>query len=266
MGDMATTTRTHAVKLDQICADAVDLAREAALDAADIVGVGAHLGMHADAERVVTHSFAAEHAGYAGWQWSVTLTRASRAKVPTVNEVVLVPGVDSLQSPRWVPWAERVQAGDVTPGLLMPSPDDDPRLEPGFTGGDSAASLEPADASLARIVVAELGLGRERVLAPYGRDDAAERWIGGDGGPDNQMTKMSPGVCETCGFFVRLQGGLAGMFGVCANVYSAADGHVVSVDHGCGAHSSVAAQNQPEELPSPAWETIEWDEPISLFD
>ena len=254
------------MKLDQICADAVDLAREAAEDAADVVAVGEHLGTYGDAERVVTHSFAAEHSGYAGWRWSVTLVRASRAKVPTVNEVLLLPGSDSLLSPTWVPWAERVQAGDVTPGLLMPSADDDPRLEPGFTGGDAAASIEPADASMARIVVAELGLGRERVLSPFGRDEAAERWLDGNGGPDNQMTKLAPGVCETCGFFVRLQGSLAELFGVCANVYSAADGQVVSVDHGCGAHSTVGPQNQPEALPAPAWETIEWDDPISLFD
>ncbi|GAA3641308.1 DUF3027 domain-containing protein [Microlunatus ginsengisoli] len=260
------TTRTRASKLDQICADAVELAREAAEDASDVVAVGAHLGTYADAERVVTHTFAAEHPGYAGWRWSVTLVRASRAKQPTVNEVVLLPGTDSLLSPDWVPWAERVQAGDVTPGLLMPTPDDDPRLEPGFTGGDAAADLEPADATLARIVVAELGLGRERVLSPYGRDEAAERWLAGDGGPDNQMTKLAPGVCETCGFFVRLQGGLADLFGVCANVYAASDGRVVSVDHGCGAHSKVGPQNQAEDLPAPVWETIEWDEPISLFD
>jgi hypothetical protein len=266
MDAMATTTRTRAVKLDQICAEAVELAREAAEEAADVVEVGDHLGTYADAERVITHTFAAAHPGYAGWRWSVTLVRASRAKVPTVNEVVLLPGTDSLLSPAWVPWSERVQAGDVTPGLLMPSPDDDPRLEPGFTGGESAADLEPADANLARIVVAELGLGRERVLTAYGRDEAAERWIGSDGGPDNQMTKLAPGVCETCGFFVRLRGGLGDEFGVCANVYSASDGRVVSVDHGCGAHSAVGPQNQAEDLPRPAWETIEWEEPISLFD
>jgi hypothetical protein len=266
MGAMATTTRTRAVKIDQIAADAVDLAREAAEAAADIVGVGEHLGVVSDAERVVTHTFAADHPGFAGWRWSVTLARASRARVATVNEVLLLPGDDSLLSPDWVPWSERVRAGDITPGLLMPAAPDDPRLEPGFTGGDAAASIEPADASLARIVVAELGLGRERVLSPYGRDEAAVRWLAGDSGPDNQMTKLAPGVCETCGFFVRLQGGLADLFGVCSNAYSASDGSVVSVDHGCGAHSAVGPQNQAEELPAPVWETIEWDEPISLFD
>ena len=73
-------------------------------------------------------------------------------------------------------------------------------------------------------------------------------------------------MCETCGFFVRLDGSLGLLFGACANAYSPSDARVVSVDHGCGAHSSVVAETKAEELPAPAWETIAWDEPISLFD
>ena len=53
---------------------------------------------------------------------------------------------------------------------------------------------------------------------------------------------------------------------MCGNVYAPDDSRVVSVDHGCGAHSSVVAEERTDELPAPAWETIEWDEPISLFD
>ena len=57
------------------------------------------------------------------------------------------------------------------------------------------------------------------------------------------------------------------LFGVCANAFSASEASVVSVDHGCGAHSNVlVADDRAEELPAPAWETIEWDAPISLFD
>ena len=55
-------------------------------------------------------------------------------------------------------------------------------------------------------------------------------------------------------------------FGVCANVFSPSDASVVSVNHGCGAHSSVPSDDRSDELPAPVWETIEWDEPISLFD
>jgi hypothetical protein len=236
------------------------------VDTAEAIGVGEYLGAQADGDRVVSHFFACPHPAYTGWRWSVTVARASRAKVVTIDEVVLLPGDGALLSRAWVPWAERIQPGDVTPGLLMPTPEDDPRLEPGYTGGESAADADPAEASMARAVVAELGLGRERVLTRTGRDEAGERWLQGDSGPDNQMTKLAPGVCETCGFFVRLQGSMGLLFGACANAYSPSDARVVSVDHGCGAHSSVPQEDRAEELPAPVWETIEWDEPVSLFD
>ena len=51
------------------------------------------------------------------------------------------------------------------------------------------------------------------VLSAEGRDEAAERWLAGEGGPDNPLSKLAPDVCETCGFFVRLQGSLGTMFG-----------------------------------------------------
>ena len=41
----------------------------------------------------------------------------------------------------------------------------------------------------------------------------------------------------TCGFMIRLSGPLGRVFGVCANEFAPDDGKVVSVDHGCGAHS-----------------------------
>ncbi len=261
-----TRASTRTIKPDAICLAAVEQARAAAQDAAGVMGVGEHLGTQADDDRVLSHFFACPHPGYQGWRWSVTVARASRAKVITIDEVVLLPGGNALIAPAWVPWAERIQPGDVTPGLLMPTAGDDFRLEPGYTGGEHAADADPAELSLERVVVAELGLGRERVLTIEGRDDAMERWLASGSGPDNQMTKLAPGVCETCGFFVRLQGGLGMLFGACTNAFSASDASVVSVDHGCGAHSSVLAEDRAEELSAPVWETIEWDPPISLFD
>jgi len=258
-------SRSRTAKIDPLCEAAVELAGEVALEAAGVMGVGDHLGCRAEGERVASHLFACPHPGYRGWQWSVTVARASRAKTVTVNEVVLLPGPGALQAASWLPWTDRIQPGDVTPGVMMPSPEEDPRLEPGYTGGELAADAEPAEQSLARSVVAELGLGRERLLSFVGRQEAIERWLAGPGGPDNDMTRLAPDVCETCGFFVRLQASLGVLFGVCANAYSPSDGSVVSIDHGCGAHSSVTAMKRAE-LPGPAWETIEWDEPTTLFD
>ncbi len=263
---MAGPARSRSIKPDAVCAAAVDLAREAAGTESGVMGVGEYLGCAAEAERVVTHFFACPHPGYVGWRWSVTVARASRAKNAIVNEVVLLPGDGALLSEGWIPWADRIQPGDVQPGLLMPSPSDDPRLEPGYTDGEDAGSSEPAEASQIRALVSELGLGRERVLSPQGRDEAAERWLAGDGGPDNAMTNQAPGPCVTCGFFLRVRGGLGRTFGVCTNAYSPSDARVVSTDHGCGAHSSVAVEDQPGELPAPVWDTIEWDDSGSLFD
>lgn len=257
--------RVRPPKLDPACAEAVELARAAAMEAASAsAAVGEHLGVVVEGDRLVTHHFESTHPGYRGWRWSVTVARASRAKKVTVDEVVLLPGDDSVVAPAWVPWAERIEAGDLGPGVLMPTPEDDPRLEPGFTGGEHAADQDPAEASAMRAVVAELGLGRERVLSAYGRDQAAERWLDSAGGPDNDMTRQAPAHCETCGYFLRLAGGMGVLFGACANEHSASDGGVVSVNHGCGGHSDVAVAAKPAEVPPPVWDTITVDE--SLFD
>lgn len=253
-----------APELDKACADAVDVARNAAEARSGVMTVGEHLDVFAEDTRVATHLFAVEHPGYAGWRWSVTVARASRARAVTVDEVCMVPGRDALLAPAWVPWAERVEAGDVSPGVLMPTADNDPRLEAGFTGGESARDEDPAEWAQTRAVVAELGLGRERIISSFGRDEAVERWIAGEGGPDNAMTKQAPGLCVDCGYFVRLAGDLGRTFGVCANAFSPQDGGVVSIDHGCGAHSDVVEAQRGVDLPRPVWDTISVDE--MLFD
>jgi len=193
--------------------------------------VGGHLAAVAEADRLVTHAFAATLPGYAGWYWAVTMARAPRAKVATVDEVVLLPGADALLAPEWVPWQERLRPGDLSPGDLLPSVADDPRLVPAY-----AASDDP----VVETVALELGLGRVRVMSREGRLDTAERWYDGECGPDNPMAKQAPAHCGTCGFLLPLAGSLQAGFGVCGNEISATDGRVVSVEYGCGAHSEAA--------------------------
>ena len=96
------------------------------------------------------------------------------------------------------------------------------------------------DEELAEVAF-ELGLGRARVLSVEGRTDAADRWLGGDGGPDSPIARQAPAHCGTCGFMVVLAGSLRAAFGVCANEFSTVDGRVVSVEFGCGAHSEAPA-------------------------
>lgn len=255
---------TVIVEPDAACAAAVELARAAALRRSGVLEVGDHVGVVAEGTRVATHLFECLHPGYPGWNWTVTVARASRARVVTVSEVTLKPAEGALLAPAWVPWSDRIAAGDVAPGVLMPTPDNDPRVEAGFTGGETARDEDPAEWAQTRAVVAELGLGRERVLSSYGRDEAVERWLSGEGGPDNAMTAQAPAECETCAYFVPLAGTLGRAFGVCANEYSPTDGSVVSRDHGCGAHSDVVEASRAEELPRPVWDTIDVDS--NLFD
>ncbi|HXP20317.1 MAG TPA: DUF3027 domain-containing protein [Streptosporangiaceae bacterium] len=303
---MSPTTTRHA-EPDQICADAIDLARSAAEEAGP-GQVGAHLGTETDSDRVVTHLFACLSRSYVGWRWAVTVARAARSKHVTVSESLLLPGPDSLVAPDWVPWTERIRPGDLKVGDLMPASADDERLIPVVAidgaeglldwdesdawglGGDllrgdlgdgdlSGADLlrgdqsgsEPADdeltggepaggepagggaaagagrpAARARRSAgparrsrrrAETGLRPTRVLSAIGRDETAVRWYTGDHGPGAALANAAPGHCLTCGFLVRLNGPLGRVFGVCANEFAPDDGRVVSVDHGCGAHS-----------------------------
>jgi hypothetical protein len=252
------------LELDEACVEAIELAREAAVQRAGVLEVGEHRGVFAEDVRVVTHLFDCVHPGYPGWQWSVTVVRASRARVVTVSEVTLVPGEGALLAPAWVPWSERIGPKDLTPGVLAPAEPDDYRLEPGYTGGEFATDEDPAEASQIRAVIAELGLGRERVLSPEGRDAALERWLESPGGPDNPMTQQAPALCESCGFFVAITGSLGRLFGVCTNELSPSDGAAVSRDHGCGGHSDVVAPSKGVDLSLPIWDTISVEE--GLFD
>ncbi|NLE97776.1 MAG: DUF3027 domain-containing protein [Propionibacterium sp.] len=258
-------TKSKAPKLDEIAAAAIDLAREAAEDVSGADAVGEHVAAIAiSSDRVVTHYFESQLDGYADWQWAVTVVRASRAKVATVNEVSLLPKDEALLAPSWVPWEERIQPGDIGPGLLMATPDNDPRLEPGFSATDLPADADTTEWVQLRSTVAELGLGRERVLSRYGRDEAAERWLQSDPGPMDDASREAPGNCGTCGYFVALRGSLGTLYGACTNQYSHSDGKVVHLDHGCGGHSDVVESSRARELPAPAFDTMGVDE--VLFD
>jgi hypothetical protein len=193
--------------------------------------VGDYLGVGYEDPTSATHRFLAHLPGYQGWQWAVVVASYPGAGHATVSEVVLVPGPTALLAPHWVPWDQRVRAGDLGPGDLLAPLLDDPRLVPGYL-----ASGDPQVDEIA----AEIGLGRRRVMSAWGRSEAAQRWHDGDYGPRSQMAQSTKRVCRDCGFFLPLAGSLGGLFGVCGNELSA-DGHVVEFEYGCGAHSDTPA-------------------------
>ena len=260
------STRTRSKEPDQVCAEAIDLARAAV---AEIVGpdqVGEHLEVLAEGERAVTHLFGCEDPAYAGWRWAVTVGRAPRSKLVTVSETVLLPGSFALLAPPWVPWHDRLRPGDLGVGDLLPAPPDDERLVPlvtlegdeavidwfydGEDAGDEQGPAEPAELPAP---------GRSRVLSAIGRESASERWYTSEHGPRTPLAHAAPAHCVSCGFFVPLSGELGRLFGACANAYAPDDGRVVSADHGCGAHSESVIGQAAARAISPVIDEFGYD-------
>lgn len=215
--------------------DAVETARAAAREEAIERGyseaaVGEHVDSMPEDAAAVTHVFTAFVPGYRGWRWEVTVASAGENFPVTVSEVVLRPGPDALVAKEWVPWEHRVRPGDLGIGDIFPTDPDDVRLEPGYLQSD-----DPAIEAVAH----DLGLGKPRVLSRTGRLEAAARWRSGEFGPRSDMARSVREPCGTCGFYQPLAGSLSAAFGVCCNEIAPADGHVVNVEYGCGAHSEI---------------------------
>jgi Protein of unknown function (DUF3027) len=313
---------------DEACAQAVDLARAAAEEMAGPAGVGEHLTVTADGDRVVTHLFRNLDPAYRGWCWAITVARASRSKHVTVSEGLLLPGSEAILAPDWVPWRERLRPGDLGPGDLLPAAPDDARLVPmatldgddgltdwgeyswavpgaelaglaaaddgeededqdqddgrrpadsaddgglGDDAADDAANHAADDTGAADRAAAHLAAQsrasavpdtvplRARVLSSIGRDDTALRWYTSEHGPKTPLAHAAPGLCASCGFYVRLAGPLGQVFGVCANAYAPDDGRVVSVDHGCGAHSEAVFAPSAEQPLRPVIDELGYD-------
>lgn len=138
-------------KPDAFLAAAVDTARTAIAGITSASDIGPHLAVKSEGDRLVTHLFECRLPGYVGWQWFAVLTRNSRSKVVTVNELGLLASEESILAPEWVPWAERVR------------PEDEQEPEPETPGhqafepaAEAPASDEPASVESAEGVAASL--------------------------------------------------------------------------------------------------------------
>ncbi|CAM5720760.1 hypothetical protein SVIOM342S_08592 [Streptomyces violaceorubidus] len=207
----------------------------------------------------------------------MTVARASRAKIVTVDEAVLLPGPDALLAPEWVPWSERLRPGDMGPGDLLPTDADDLRLEPGWTGEDepppnSAVSHEMADLVEAEDAEVDLRAARRAVHRPGPRHDLGGRRGAGPapypgavpvrparrsrplGGGLRPQDRDGPGgprlLCQLR--LPRPDRRLArtGVRGLRQRVLPA-DGHVVSLAYGCGGHSEAAVMPKPPRVAPP---------------
>ncbi|MDQ1595920.1 MAG: hypothetical protein QOH40_2476 [Arthrobacter pascens] len=159
-------------KPDAVLAAAVDAARTAIEGIAKASEIGEHLAARTEGDRLVTHLFESRLPGYVGWQWYAVLTRNSRSKVVTVNELGLLPSDDSILAPEWVPWAERVRPEDAQ--------DDDAADEGAPQAGASEAGVSEAVA----------GTAEEAEASPAGPAEDS------DGGQDDAPTSAD---AETSG-------------------------------------------------------------------
>jgi hypothetical protein len=130
-------------KPDAFLAAAVDTARTAIEGITAAETIGQHLGARSEGDRLVTHLFESQLPGYGGWQWYAVLTRNSRSKVVTVNELGLLPSEDSILAPEWVPWAERVRPEDEQEQAVQ-EPAQEPVDEPGDEKSDDDGG-QPGD-------------------------------------------------------------------------------------------------------------------------
>jgi hypothetical protein len=243
LGSLATAADDSA-DLTTVLTGAFEAARAAIIEFSGDGVVGEYLGASFDDPSAATHRFLADMPGYQGWQWAVVVAAYPGADHATISEVVLVPGPTALLAPAWVPWQERIQPGDLSPGDLLAPPAEDPRLVPGY--------LSSGDPELDE-VAGDIGLGRRQVLSQWGRIEAAQRWYDGDYGPGSTMARSTRRVCRECGFYLPLAGALGPSFGVCGNEL-AADGQVVASEYGCGAHSDTP---QPAPIGSPMFEPFD---------
>lgn len=241
------------LKVDQVLGEAVDLARTAAESIAEPGTVGEHAGIRMEAERLATHLFTCTATAYRGWTWAVTVARVPRSKHVTICETHLLPTADALLAPAWIPYAERLQPGDLGVGDVLPYVAEDPLLEPGFQATDD----EETDG----LALFDLGLGRARVLSAEGREAAAQRWYDGSHGPTAAVAEKADQMCVTCGYYLPMAGALRRLFGVCASGWSPSDGQVVSIDHGCGAHSETDLPSvRPVPVSAPIIDDLTFDE------
>lgn len=164
-------------KPDAFLAAAVDTARTAIEGITAASDVGQHLAAKSEGDRLVTHLFECRLPGYAGWQWFAVLTRNSRSKVVTVNELGLLPSEESILAPEWVPWAERVRPEDEQEQESERG--EDPAHEP--EAGTPYAGLRAEEAEVPETVATEPATNEPATAQPGDGDAEPLDYVSLDG-------------------------------------------------------------------------------------
>lgn len=113
--------------------DPQELARSIAVETSERTdAVGDFVSSIELGDGVTDFRFVSNLVGYEGWQWSVTLYHDEETQRWTVNESTLVPTENSLLSPPWIPWKDRLKPSDLSVMDSIGTSEDDSRLEDGF--------------------------------------------------------------------------------------------------------------------------------------
>lgn len=85
----------------------LDLASQALADAAPAGSFGDFIGKSQEGAET-QYRFGCMLASYRDWHWTVLLSQPDKRRPATVSEVLLLASEQSLVSPPWVPWSERL--------------------------------------------------------------------------------------------------------------------------------------------------------------
>ena len=118
-----------------------DLARRAAVAVAPVGTVGGLVETKDEGDSLLTFYFESRHKGYLGRRWAVTVFTGLTK--PTVSEVDLVAGPNSLLAKPWKPWAERLAEARASEAQEAEAAEQGEQTPDGV-----AAAFEPAPNSI----------------------------------------------------------------------------------------------------------------------
>ena len=155
-----------------------NIAKEALLSEFDSAEVGEFIEAIHDEEFATSYLFESLLKGYKGWRWSVTLTQTDAKHEPTVSEILMLAGPDSVVAPKWVPWSERLADYKALQAALEEQALVEAELEAQKTTVEEVEEVvdQPVDSEAAVVVEEELSSSAEVTEhddAEQDSDDAA---------------------------------------------------------------------------------------------
>jgi len=150
----------------------IGVAEKALKEALEPGSYGEHLSTE-EIPKGVELQFSCLLPGYTDWHWQVTLSKPTVRSQPTVSEINLLAGDDSLVSPPWVPWAERLAEyrkarKEQRESMSKTETDDESKVEPEDTWLDVDENQmdEPVDIDVPDLELASADVEKAKDSKP----------------------------------------------------------------------------------------------------